>query len=103
MKRYEFTRERYMYGYRPDGVLDMISVGKETKVYLWEIKDDKLIVNDKWLKLEYKRGYVYALRKTKIMAENLPDFLEENAANRSLFECSVRKLFDWVIEYGKNV
>lgn len=102
MKRYEYTLGRYKRGYRPDGVLDMIRVGKETKVYLWEIKDGNLIVNGKWLRIEYKYGYVYALRKTKIGAENLPEFLERNTVEDT-FQCDVVKLFDWVIEHGKNV
>lgn len=85
----------------PEGNFTWVKLGEKQTTYLWAIKDNRLIVNGKEMRIEYAHGIVYALRKTKIKASNIDATLDKFIKDK-FWHDDVARIFDWVIAYGRK-
>lgn len=103
MNRFEYTEHTAKEVELPNGNVRWESTGWVTRKYDWEVKDDRIIVNGKWMKIEYDFMLSYGLRKTKIKSNDLEKVLKEFTAEYSFWNHNAHIILSWVVKHGKKV
>lgn len=102
MNRFEYTEDTYKNVELPNGQFRWEPTGSVTHKYDWQVKEDRIIVNGKWMKIEFDFQLSYGLRKTKIKSWNLEEVLNE-FTKKTGWRHHAHIILSWVVKHGKEV
>lgn len=102
MNHFEYTEHTGKRVELPSGQFRWEPTGSVTHKYDWEVKEDKIIVNGKWMKIEFDFQLSYGLRKTKIKSWNLDEELSKFTKEK-FWNHDAHIILSWVVEHGKEV
>lgn len=105
MNNFEYTEYTAKNVELPNGDIRWEPTGSVTRKYDWEVKGDRIIVNGKWMRIEYAPDFDYGLRKTKIKSYNLDAVLNKliHCNQGDIWLAMADHVLSWVVEHGKSL